>query len=283
MVRPQSGLASADLVFEHMTEGPITRFSALFYGDTPPAIGPIRSARLIDLELPAMYDAALCFSGASIGVTDRLNEADFRGRLLHSWYPGYYRTGEDKPFEHTFYADPQGFWDIMTEYGINTPPLSHSQMAFSEVLPENGVSAEYVSIDYKDWTFVEWRYDADRAQWLRWADDDAFLDANSGEQIAASNVVILFAAHELDKTICEHQQDDKCYAGSTEIQLWETGDAIILRDGQRIDGYWERKGRDHMLTFHTYAGEVIPLQLGKTWFQVVAYNYRDLVQFSEPE
>ncbi|MCA9966156.1 MAG: DUF3048 domain-containing protein, partial [Anaerolineales bacterium] len=51
-VRPQSGIGQADLVFEHVTEGPITRFTALFYSQTPEKIGPIRSARLIDVELP---------------------------------------------------------------------------------------------------------------------------------------------------------------------------------------------------------------------------------------
>ncbi|MFN2276422.1 MAG: DUF3048 domain-containing protein, partial [Candidatus Promineifilaceae bacterium] len=56
--RPQSGLNDADLVFEHTTEGNLTRFTAIIYGKTPPRLGPVRSARLIDIELPAMYDAA---------------------------------------------------------------------------------------------------------------------------------------------------------------------------------------------------------------------------------
>ena len=67
-VRPQSGLNDADIVFEHVTEGALTRFTMLVYGKTPADVGPIRSARMIDLELPAMYDAALFYSGSSEGV-----------------------------------------------------------------------------------------------------------------------------------------------------------------------------------------------------------------------
>ena len=66
--RPQAGLNDADMIFEHWTEGSVTRFTALFYDTIPPNVGPIRSARLIDLELPAMYDAMLAFSGASVGA-----------------------------------------------------------------------------------------------------------------------------------------------------------------------------------------------------------------------
>ena len=76
--RPQSGLNQADLVFEHTTEGNITRFTAIFYGQTPEKVGPIRSARLIDVELPAMYDAALFYSGTSTGVGERLRGSDIR-------------------------------------------------------------------------------------------------------------------------------------------------------------------------------------------------------------
>ena len=64
-VRPQSGLNNADLVFEHMTEGTITRFTAVFYGNDSEKIGSVRSGRIVDLEIPVMYDAAFAYSGAS--------------------------------------------------------------------------------------------------------------------------------------------------------------------------------------------------------------------------
>jgi hypothetical protein len=50
IVRPQSGISEADLVFEHYTEVGITRFSAIFYTNAPQRVGSIRSARLIDYE-----------------------------------------------------------------------------------------------------------------------------------------------------------------------------------------------------------------------------------------
>ncbi|HCB48965.1 MAG TPA: hypothetical protein DEP47_05455, partial [Chloroflexi bacterium] len=67
-VRPQAGLNQADLVFEHYSEGGITRFTAIFYSKDARRVGSIRSGRLIDLEIPLMYDAAFAYSGSSYPI-----------------------------------------------------------------------------------------------------------------------------------------------------------------------------------------------------------------------
>ncbi|MGB1251684.1 MAG: DUF3048 domain-containing protein [Candidatus Promineifilaceae bacterium] len=288
-VRPQSGLNSADLIFEHVTEGPITRFSALFHSKTPPNIGPIRSARLIDLELPQMYDAALCFSGASIGVQDRLDDSVFSDRLIRSSWKGYYRSGEEKPLEHTFYADPEPFWERLTELGLNSRPRTWGQMAFVEEKPTREDcefnptcdDGAYVWISYRKYTIVEWHYDAELGKYARWAEGEPVIDKNDEQQVTASNVILLFAKHTLDESICEHQQDNKCYAGSTHMDLDGDGYATILRDGQRYDGTWQRSRANEMLTFYGWNGEVIPLQLGNSWIQVIPAHYKNVVGWDE--
>ena len=137
-VRPQSGLGEADLVFEHVTEGLITRFTAIIYGNTPEKLGPIRSARLIDLDIPVMYDAALAYSGSSIGVSRKLFASEFRSRILRSNSKGYYRTGENKPYEHTLYADPVGLWQALTDRSENHEPVLQKIMTFSTLPPSGG-------------------------------------------------------------------------------------------------------------------------------------------------
>ena len=73
IARPQSGLSKADVVIEHLAEGNITRFTAIFHSEDAERIGSVRSARLIDLEIPALFDAFLVYSGAS-GEVSRLIE-----------------------------------------------------------------------------------------------------------------------------------------------------------------------------------------------------------------
>jgi hypothetical protein len=275
-VRPQSGLNQADLIFEHITEAKITRFTMIVYGQTPPDVGPIRSARLIDLELPAMYDSALIYSGSSAGVRQLLRSSDFRARILLATSPGYYRTGADKPLEHTLYGKPVTFWQVLEEKGLNQPPTFNTQMAFTSEPPAGGTPATDVTIDY-DWTLINWRYDRESGRFLRWVDGKEHVDANTGEQVRFANVAIILANHIEDRNICEQIINGICTAFSVQPQIFGTGAAIIFRDGQRFDGTWERIGRYDLLTFKDDSGQPLPLQIGNTWFQVIPIWYKNPV------
>jgi len=268
--RPQSGLNDADLVYEHTTEGNLTRFTAIFYGKTPPRIGPIRSARLIDLELPAMYSAALAYSGSSKGVTDRLREVDFRPRLLYATNKGFYRIEDaSKPVEHTLYANPELLWEVLTEKEQNPPPGFSSTNVFSDEPPVGGTPANNANINY-NWTVVDWHYDGIKERYLRWTDGIIHSDGNSMEQVSAANVIVISPFHAFDGNICEQTNvDGSCAAWSVEVQLWGSGNATIFRDGQRYDVIWHRNNRTDSLTFTDRNGEPFPLKIGNSWVQVV--------------
>lgn len=267
--RPQAGLNDADLIFEHWTEGAVTRFTAIFYDTVPPNVGPVRSARLIDLELPAMYDAMLAFSGASVGVNHRLNASDFSDRLLRADTPGFYRTGDtSKPFEHTLYIHMDQMWQAVADKGLNTAPRFGTYNAFSEVAPEGGSPAGTIFIDYKT-EKVEWRWDAEIGRYRRWMDFEEHVDANTEEQVTVANVIFLTPYHVNDPEICEQINNGVCAALSIQIQLWGSGPAIVFRDGQSFDVTWHRDGRNDQLTFTDAAGNPFPLQIGNSWVQLV--------------
>ncbi len=275
--RPQNGLSQADLVFEHVTETDITRFTAVFYSQTPPDIGPVRSARLIDMELPAMYDAALAMSGAHPIVSQRLHRTEFRSRILRSHETGFYRTGEDKPWEHTLHADPAGLWRALDAHEENRPPEFTAWLTFSSLPPPGGEAANQVQIAYDTYTLVEWRYDPVNGRYWRWADGEPTIDANNGEQISAANVILLTAVHEQDKSICLTHSNGVCTGWPLQIQIWGEGQAIILRDGQQFPATWLRQNRSDMFTFIDVDGSPVPLQIGNSWFQVLPHYYNNPV------
>ncbi len=279
--RPQAGLNDADIIFEHWTEGSVTRFTALFYDTVPPNVGPVRSARLIDLELPAMYDAMLAFSGASVGVNQRLNASDFSNRLLRASEPGFYRTGDtSKPFEHTLYIRLDQLWQAVASKGLNTPPAFGTFNAFTEVAPEGGSPAGRINIDYKT-EKVEWVWDAEIGKYRRWMDFEEHLDANTEEQVTAANVIYLTPFHVNDPEICEQINNGVCAALSIEVQLWGSGPTTVFRDGQRYDVTWNRVGRNDQLTFTDAAGNPFPLQIGNSWVQIVPGYLPDSLSVSE--
>jgi hypothetical protein len=280
-VRPQSGLNAADWVFEHTAEGAVTRFTLIMYSQTPETVGPIRSARLIDLELPAMYDAALVYSGTSAGVGNRMFQSDIADDLVRSNDPGYYRTGDEtKAFEHTLYARPEQIWEGLEASDRNHPPNFNTQVAFSSEAPAGGSPASYASVNYRS-TFVEWSYDSETNRYLRSADYEVMTDALTGEQVSAANVVIMAPFHVEDPTICEQINAGVCVALTVQIQIWGSGQGVLLRDGQIYDVTWHRDGRNDMLTFTDANGDPFPLQIGNTWVQLVPTWLQDPVEIKE--
>jgi hypothetical protein len=273
--RPQNGLSQADLVFEHVTETDITRFTAIFYSQTPPDIGPVRSARLIDKELPAMYDAALAMSGAHPLVSQRLHGSDIEDRILRSHETGFYRTGEDKPWEHTLHADPAGLWQAIAAHEEDRPPEFTAWMTFSSLPPLGGAAANRVQVAYDTYTLVEWVYDPVIGRYWRSSDGEPTIDANNGEQISAANVILLTAVHEQDKSICLTHTNAICSSWPLEIQIWGQGAAIILRDGKQYPVTWLRENRSDMFTFVDAEGNPVPLQIGNSWFQVLPHYYEN--------
>ncbi|MFQ5400943.1 MAG: DUF3048 domain-containing protein [Anaerolineae bacterium] len=266
-VRPQSGLSQADLVFEHYAEG-ATRFTAVFHSQTPPKLGPIRSARLIDLELPAMYNAAFAFSGAHVYTEQQLRESDFRARLIWSFEDGYYRTGEEKPWEHTLYAETAALWRRLDIKGQNAPPQLANVMPFDQRPLPGGDPAFRIEIGYY-LTVVEYRFDPETGRFWRWADGEPHLDANNGEQLSAANVVVVVVEHEMVEDVCVYAQGGECQVNPMLIKLWGEGEAFLFRDGREYPARWQRRGRHDMLTLVRPDGVSLPFQLGNTWFQIL--------------
>lgn len=274
--RPQHGIGQADLVFEHITETNITRFTAIFYGQTPPDIGPIRSARMIDKELPAMYDAALFMSGSHPLISQLLFNSDIGRQVYREVATGFYRTGDtEKPSEHTLHADPVGLWEAVEATNNNRAPRLTAHMQFSTIPPEGGDPATHIELNYSTWSKIEWDYDVEDGRYYRTVDDEIFIDGNNGEQVSVANVILLYAPHQFNREICVYHDGTECTLFTTEIQIWGSGIADIIRDGQKYDVIWQRNNRSDMFTFYDAEGNVVPLQIGNSWFQILPFYYED--------
>jgi hypothetical protein len=278
VVRPQSGLSDAAIVFEHYAEGGITRYTAVFYGQDTPLVGPVRSARLIDLEIPKMFDAAFGYSGSSGPVQEMMRAGPFFERVISPdfGHAGFWRDYEignpDKPAWETMYTDTDTLRQQLLRRDEDRRPELPANWLFDAALPGDAKPATTIEVGYQA-TNVFWRYDANTGQYLRWADGAQHLDANDGSQLAFRNVVAVAANH-VETLILEDEVAGGHYG--IEIQLWGEGPASIFRDGLRIDGRWLRTAPGDMLTFHDSAGNLIPLAPGNTFIQVVPLGFANL-------
>ena len=280
-VRPQSGLDKADLIFEHYAEGGVTRLTAVFYGQGASQVGSVRSGRMIDLEIPVMYQAAFAYSGSSIGVRDKIRDSAFIDRVISPDFgygePYFVRMPrENIPFEHTLFADLYDVWAWLDNNDDNARP-ELTGMAFSESLPEGSEadSAANVFVGYiAGESQVKWVYSPGTGRYLRWQGGEAHTELLSGAQLSVANVVIVSAHHE-DTDILEDHVGGGHY--SIEIQVWGEGPATLFRDGLRFEGRWHRTDSQDMLTFTDLEGNVLPFKPGNTWFQLVPLGFDQLV------
>ncbi|MBC8249153.1 MAG: DUF3048 domain-containing protein [Anaerolineales bacterium] len=274
IVRPQAGLSYADVVFEHLSEAGLTRLTAVFLSKDVEKVGSIRSARLLDLEIPAMFKAMFAYSGASGGVKQKIMKSDFFDRVISPDYghPGFrYIPSEGKAYEHTLFSDTQALWEIAEERGLNERQ-DLSGWTFSEEPPEGGSPATSIETLYMPkYSSAEYQYDPGREAYLRSIFGEPHGDELTGEQIAARNVVVLYANH-LETDIVEDSTGPRIYY-SIEIQLWGEGRAIVFRDGQAFEGRWVRPQRPDLIRFVDDTGTPIPLKPGNTWIQVVPLDF----------
>jgi hypothetical protein len=280
VVRPQSGISNADLIFEHYAEGGWTRFTAVFYGQGAHHLGSVRSVRLLDLQLTPAYDGILVFSGGSLGVIDTLRESTLYPRDVISPQFGYGEPTfvrfprEGLPFEHTLYTDTDLLWHIVDGREINRrPEFSAPGMAFSEVPPDGGSSASAVTIHYAR-TTVAWRYDPASGQYLRWTDEVPHTDSLTGHQLDFENVIVLSAYHEELILFPEKYFGDE---ESLYIQLQGEGPVTLFRDGQAFEGRWMREEDDDLFTFYGMDGQPLLLKMGQTLIEIIRVGFESVL------
>jgi hypothetical protein len=279
-VRPPVGIEQADLVYEHLTEGQITRFTAIFYTNTPDLVGSVRSARLIDLEIIPMYQVFLACSGWSTGVGQNMHAAGYTDRLMTQELPP--PLFERKPINvqpvDNLFVQPAVLWDEAGRRGINQRPDLTPGMVFSETAPEGGMPASRIRLRYGA-VMPEWRYIAETGLWARWQDGSPHVERFSNQTLSAANVVVIYAEHRPDPEIGE----DSLGSPSLWIDIYgETrdqpgqGDAFIFRDGRQFEARWVRPGPDKMLVFTDADGNPLPLKPGVTWIEVVPLDFEKL-------
>lgn len=280
IVRPQSGLSKADVMFEYYVEGGWTRFAAIFYSQGFDHVGPVRSGRLVDLQLAPAFDALLVFSGASQGVTDTIRESD-----LYPWNTISPQFGWGEPWfvrfpreglaiEHTMYTDTSLLWDWADERNVRAEPsFKGPGFAFYPVPPSGGTPAATASLDYAR-TSVFYRYDPISERYLRWTDGIPHTDSSTGQQLGFENVIVIGSTLELVDLFPEK------YFGAEQslyIEMTGTGPATLLRDGQAFTGRWVREGEEDRLSFVGADGQPLLLKPGHTFIHIVRTGFEELI------
>ncbi len=282
--RPQWGLSLADIVVEHLTEAGLTRFTAVYLQHDVAKIGPVRSARYVDAEIAPMFQAALVTSGSSFGTMDKLRRSPWLGGVN-----GWRLVSEESAYNcpplcreapndiNSLFVNTDSVRQTLagkTTQGLGKPELNG--LAFSTAPPVGGQPAVELNIRFSGAAQVAWRYNPDTGRYNRWQETGPggdlvmHADALTNAPITAANVVLLSVSHVNNLVPEDFLDGGNC---GVEIQVWTIGPARVFRDGQLIEGRWQRDATTNMrLRLFDNAGQIIALKPGNTWFDIVTLN-----------
>lgn len=261
--RPQSGLQSADIVYESITEGGITRFNCMFHSTDPGEVGPVRSARLSDTDIVPQYGALFVFSGASGFVNSAVKAAGIQNLSQDVGVSYGYRRSSQRSAPHNLYVTLSKTREEGVKRGHPaTQVIRPLQFARSV---EGTPSVSSITIPFSTANTSQWDWDSAADVYRRVNNGKVHEDALTGQQITAKNVVVMWAL--MDATA------KRDVTGSTTYDITLTGSnrASVFRNGMRFDGTWNATASAPPV-FTAADGTSIRLAPGNTWIQVVPTN-----------
>ena len=254
---PQAGLNNADVVFEEQVEGGLTRLMAVYQCEKAAEVGPIRSARITDADLLALFHGSvLGYSGAN--PKDMPPIRAHSGSALISWdaQPEYFHVDSARPAPHDVFGSTT---TLLAEGRKLRPKLKapHSLFAFGPI-DATARPAHRVYMAWPDASAL-WTWSARAGFGRRTAPTDKLTD---GKQVSATNIVVLNVAIQ-DTGI----RDIAGNPSPLDVTIG-SNPAWVLRNGKMIRGKWSRQSVGSGITL-TDRAQPIALAPGRTWIELL--------------
>ena len=274
--RPQWGLSSADIIYEAVAEGGISRFLAIFHSSSPEKVGPVRSARKYYVDWVKEYDAWYAHWGGA-STANEANVYDYMRTIFVSsidamWAGSGPQSAFDRDmeranevaWEHTGYARvPILYETAYKQYPDQAQALREFESwKFKEDLVEDKRPST-ASVEFNFWDLpefvVKWEYDAKTNTYVRFQGGKEQQDALTNEPLRAKNVIVVF----MQETAL---LDEKAHL------LYKTlgnGNAKVFRDGQVVEATWSRVELSRRTKFFDKKGAEVIFSRGQTWIEVL--------------
>jgi hypothetical protein len=266
---PQSGIGQADIIYEMLVEGGITRLMAIFTDYTGlEKIGPVRSARHYYDRKALEFDAIYAHVGQSIFA-----EADFEDYPNLDNLNGLYGVGtvmfyrtSDRQAPHNCYTSSDGivagieYEGYSTEHSSSYEKMFHFNAAVTDIdgTPANKITTAYNS-SRKPW----FEYNAEDGKYYRFQYGDKQIDDQTGEQLSFENVIIQFAPHAPLAEELIH------------IEWIGEGEGYYASNGEIIPIKWVKTSDNSVTHYYNIDGTDLKLNPGKTWITVFPDDQKD--------
>ncbi len=261
--RPQSGLDGADIIYESMAEGGITRFAAFYLCQDVGEIGPVRSARQQDIEFISEYDALFAHVGSSDAYANEATEtiAD----LDQFFHEDAYERVEWRDAPHNVYTSTKKLRDLAVTLGYEHE-VSLISPEFGKIKNRSGAGA--IDIPYSADCSVHYDYDKKTGTYLRSVAGQPHTDKPTGRQLAPVNVVVQF----VDYTSSDSGEDYGMGESQT-MNVIGSGRALFFTSGGVVEGTWSRSGGSDRTAYIDAAGAPVVFNRRQIWIEFVPSSW----------
>ena len=286
IVRPQTGLERADMVFEELVEGGMTRFAAVYQSDLPDEVGPVRSVRHVDVAIAEPMADAFVFSGGARRTMKFVQrKIPTTISIVTEGAPGMYRK-PGIPAPHDIFLKMNEMLDSIADKNTastgffvrpEVKPASASASpaasspsadASSSASPKPSSTAligkpvTSVGIRFSNFASPNWKWNATDKMWMRSEGIKPFLNKD-GTQFGTNNLVIV-----------ETREIDAGYKGQNggyvpRTVLTGSGRAWVLSDGKAIEVAWNKPFVDAQMELTDLDGNPFTMPTGRTWVELL--------------
>ncbi|PLR99209.1 DUF3048 domain-containing protein [Bacillus sp. T33-2] len=258
LARPQSGLHKADIVYEVLAEGDVTRFLAIFQSEKPENIGPVRSARDYYMELAKGYDSFFVAHGYSPEAQDMIKRG-FIDNINGMQYDGtLFKRADFRKAPHNSYITYENILAGAEKNGYEMADVPEALPFLTEADAGKlaGAAAKSVNVSYTSTEFdVQYQYDDEKQKYRRYTGGQETTDLDSKESVLLDNLFIVEADH---RVIDE--------AAHKEIDLTSGGKGWLIQKGVANEVQWKNVDGKILPYVNGAAAGLLP---GKTWINVI--------------
>jgi hypothetical protein len=257
--RPQAGLNQADVIFEELVEGGLSRFLAVYDSTPAETIGPVRSARPVDgALLRALNGGIFAYSGAAIGEIAPAKAYSTALLLSDDNDPRPFHRDKHRPAPSNLFTSTAA---LIAEAGRLSPTENAPGQLFTfGPLTPSATAASEASVHIGAFATATWTWNGQ--QWLR-AQQGTPDILTDGAQASADNVLVLRVQVAHSGIIDAAGNEDPF------VLAYGAGSAVLLRDGHVITGRWVRPRVDTPFQFTDGNGAGLTFTPGRTWVELV--------------
>ena len=261
---PQCGISKADILYEIIAEGSVTRFMAIFYDlSDVDVIGPVRSVRPYFFRVAQHYDALLSSAGGSDEAISLIGKMDwdYLNGIANagSWFYRDEWRRSNRGYEHSLMTTGENLMKAAEKKGYSTTmeDVDYGFNFTGEAMTAGESAGEITIWFYSNGKKTIMSYDAESGLYAMTQHGAASVDGNDDSPITFRNVLILEAD--------SHVKDKK---GHLEVQMTGTGKGYYARDGKIIPITWSRESNDAHYVYTDESGNPISFGVGKTYVAI---------------